>query len=136
MEMQVMNALAGVIAAVGHHAEAVFRALRCHNTKIISVHSERYTRIFLYIFLYLFLFLRHIGLPLAVLGILTLLKVSGLSMSKTVFTVITLLSATPAATSATMFAEKYDCDANYVSRLVTVSTLISIVTMPLILLLV
>jgi len=35
-----------------------------------------------------------------------------------------------------MFAEKYDCDANYVSRLVTVSTLLSIATMPLIIMLV
>lgn len=86
-------------------------------------------------YLYLFLFLRHIGLPLAVLGILTLLKVSGLSMSKTVFTVITLLSATPAATSATMFAEKYDCDAVYTSRSVVISTLLSIATMPLLMML-
>ena len=50
--------------------------------------------------------------------------------------VIVTLAAAPAATSATMFAEKYECDANYVSRLVTVSTLLSIATMPLIIMLV
>ena len=57
-------------------------------------------------------------------------------MHELVEMVVVILAAAPAATSATMFAEKYDCDANYVSRLVTVSTLLSIVTMPLILLLV
>jgi predicted permease len=50
--------------------------------------------------------------------------------------VVVIMASAPAATSATMFAEKYDCDAAYVSRLVTASTLISIVTMPLVLLLV
>ena len=43
-----------------------------------------------------------------------------------------ILAATPSATSATMFAEKYNCDAPYTSRLVIVSTLLSIFTMPLI----
>ena len=41
------------------------------------------------------------------------------------------MTAAPAATSATMFAEKFDYDAAYVSRLVVVSTLLSIGTMPL-----
>ena len=51
-------------------------------------------------------------------------------------TVVVIMASAPAATSATMCAEKYDCDAAYVSRLVTVSTLLSIATMPLVLLLV
>ena len=42
------------------------------------------------------------------------------------------MASAPAASSATMFAERYDCDAPYVSKLVTVSTLLSILTMPLI----
>jgi len=85
--------------------------------------------------MYIFLALRHIILPLASVGVV---KLAGLvvDIPEVVKMVIVIMAAAPAATSATMFAEKYDCDADYVSRLVTVSTLISIVTMPLVLLLV
>ncbi len=85
--------------------------------------------------MYIFLVLRHIALPLLSLG---LLKLVGLitPIDPAVEMVIVILAAAPAATSATMFAEKYDCDSVYVSRLVTVSTLLSIITIPLILLLV
>lgn len=86
-------------------------------------------------YMYLFLALRHVVLPLVTLGILKLVGLI-LPVSELVEMVIVILAAAPAATSATMFAEKYDCDANYVSRLVTVSTLLSIVTMPLIIMLV
>ena len=86
-------------------------------------------------YLYLFLGLRHAILPLAMLLIMVLLSLVGIPLGETVTTVILLLAATPAATSATMFAEKYDCDAVYTSRAVVVSTLVSIVTMPLIVLL-
>ncbi|MBO7293103.1 MAG: AEC family transporter, partial [Clostridia bacterium] len=71
----------------------------------------------------------------AVLAVLWILSLVGLPLEETVTTVILLLAATPAAASATMFAEKYDCDAVYTSRAVVISTLVSIVTMPLILLL-
>ena len=64
-----------------------------------------------------------------------LLTLVGVPLSETVTTVVLLLSATPAATSSTMFAEKYDCDAVYTSRAVMISTLLSIATMPLIVLL-
>ncbi|MBQ8414333.1 MAG: AEC family transporter [Clostridia bacterium] len=85
--------------------------------------------------MYIFLVLRHIALPLLSLG---LLKLVGLitPIDPAVEMVIVILAAAPAATSATMFAEKYDCDSVYVSRLVTISTLLSIITIPLILLLV
>ena len=86
-------------------------------------------------YMYLFLALRHVVLPLVTLGIVKLVGLI-LPVSELVEMVIVILAAAPAATSATMFAEKYDCDANYVSRLVTVSTLLSIVTMPLIIMLV
>ncbi len=86
-------------------------------------------------FMYLFLALRHIILPLLALGVI---KLAGLivPVAPVVEMAVVIMAAAPAATSATMFAEKYDCDANYVSRLVTVSTLLSIVTMPLIIMLV
>ncbi len=86
--------------------------------------------------MYIFLALRHIILPLAVLGIIKLICLCGLEISDLVTTVVVILASTPAASSATMFAEKFDCDAAYVSRLVAISTILSIVTMPIIIMLV
>lgn len=86
--------------------------------------------------MYLFLALRHIILPLAVVGVIKLVELCGLEINHAVSMVVVILAATPAASSATMFAEKFDCDASYVSRLVTVSTILSIATMPLLIMLV
>ena len=82
-------------------------------------------------YLYLFLALRHLILPGAVLLMLWGFIAAGMPISDEVATVVLLLAATPAATSATMFAEKYDCDTVYTSRTVTISTLLSVATMPL-----
>lgn len=86
-------------------------------------------------YMYLFLILRHVLLPVSMVLIL---KLFGLfvTLHPAVPMVVTILAAAPAASSATMFAEKFNCDACYVSRLVTISTLLSILTMPIILLLV
>ena len=86
-------------------------------------------------YMYLFLFLRHLALPLLFLGIIKLLDLVGLPISEGVGLTALILASTPSATSATMFAEKYNCDAPYTSRLVIVSTLLSILTMPLVVLL-
>lgn len=86
-------------------------------------------------FMYLFLLARHIVLPLIALGIMKLLILIGLPIADVVVKAIVIMASAPAATSATMFAEKYDCDSAYVSGLVAVSTLVSIVTMPLIMIL-
>lgn len=82
--------------------------------------------------LYYFILLRHIALPLIVFGIIAVLKISGVPISTEIFKVIMMLASAPAASSATMFAEKYDCDGAYVSKLVAFSTILSIVTMPII----
>lgn len=88
------------------------------------------------VYMYVFLVLRHLVLPLAVLGIMKLAFLCGIPLSHDTMLVVTILAATPAASSATMFAEKYDCDAAYVSRLVIVSTILCILTMPLVIMLV
>ena len=82
--------------------------------------------------MYKFLFLRHISLPLLVLLFIKLISFAGAPINDIVTTCVLIMAAAPAATSATMFAEKYDCDAAYVSRIVAVSTLLSVVTMPII----
>ena len=86
--------------------------------------------------MYVFLALRHVALPLVIVGILKLVGVFGLDIHPAVSMVIVILASTPAATSATMFAEKFNCDSMYVSKLVSISTIISIATIPLIMLLV
>ena len=83
--------------------------------------------------LYVFLVMRHFVLPLAVAGICKLFMLLGV-IDPNVYVVTVIMASAPAATSATMFAEKYDCDASYVSKLVSVSTILSIATMPLVLL--
>ncbi len=102
--------------------------LRLPDIKFRGMQKDKY--------MYLFLALRHVILPLAMVAVLKLVMLSGLDMHPAVAPVVLILAAAPAASSATMFAEKYDCDATYVSRLVTVSTLLSIVTMPLLLMLI
>lgn len=101
--------------------------LRLADMKFNGVLKDKY--------LYIFILLRHIVLPIASLGVIKLVGLL-IEIPTVVEMVVVIMASAPAATSATMFAEKYDCDADYVSGLVTVSTLLSIVTMPLILLLV
>jgi len=86
--------------------------------------------------LYLFLALRHLLLPGVVLVLLrlgNLLFPAGIDVP--VMQVVLILAAAPAASSSTMFAERYECDAAYAGKLVTVSTALSILTMPLLLIL-
>lgn len=86
------------------------------------------------VFMYIFLALRHIALPLIVVGVIKLIGLA-VDIPYEVAAVTVIMSAAPAASSATMFAEKFNCDAMYVSRLVTISTLLSILTMPLVIML-
>lgn len=82
------------------------------------------------IYMYIFIFLRHFGLPFATILIVALIKAVGVNLGETVSLVLIIMSATPAASSSTMFAEKFDCDAGYASKLVAFSTILSIATMP------
>ena len=86
-------------------------------------------------YMYLFLVLRHLALPVVTVAAMKLLALF-LPIDDTVTLVVAIMASAPAASSATMFAEKYDCDAPYVSRLVAVSTILCIATMPLIVMLV
>ena len=81
--------------------------------------------------LYVCLALRHVILPAAVFAVMRIAAIF-LDIHIDVMTSILIMAAAPVATSATMFAEKYDCDSAYVSKVVAVSTIISIITMPLI----
>jgi predicted permease len=81
--------------------------------------------------LYIFIALRHVVLPVIIFAIIRVVMIF-LSFDSAVLESVLIMASAPAATSATMFAEKYDCDAAYVSKLVAVSTILSLLTMPLI----
>ncbi len=83
-------------------------------------------------YLYQFLALRLLILPSIIYLIMRVLMLIGLPVSQTVLTVILVSASTPAATATSMFAEKYDCDATYAGKLVSISTLLAVVTMPIV----
>ena len=94
-------------------------------------HSPTSRPFFADINLYVFIALRHFLMPALVIGAIALLKLTGLGIEDEITTVVVIMASAPAASSAAMFAEKYDCDAAYVSKLVAFSTIISIASMPL-----
>lgn len=81
--------------------------------------------------MYICLILRHALLPVLVFFAMRALMIFVEIPYGVVMTVLIMASA-PVATSATMFAEMYDCDAAYVSKVVVLSTVLAIVTMPLV----
>ena len=87
------------------------------------------------LYMYAFIFLRHFALPFVTVLLVALVKAVGIDLGETVPLVLIIMSATPAASSSTMFAEKFDCDAAYASKLVAFSTILSIATMPVVLML-
>lgn len=72
-------------------------------------------------------FLRLIAFPLLVYGVLKLLAADALLIN-----IAVIMTAMPAGASTSILAEKYDGDAQYAAQLTFVSTLCSIVTIPLI----
>jgi predicted permease len=85
-------------------------------------------------YVWLALSLRHFLMPVLMFAALKLLSLL-FPISQTAILVITILTSAPVATATVMFSERYDSDAKYSSKIVTVSTLLSILTMPLVILL-
>lgn len=76
---------------------------------------------------FIYSFYRLIAIPLIIMLILRILHVDTLSANLCI-----LLSAMPAASTTAMLAQKYDGNAIFASKLVFVSTLFSLITLPLI----
>lgn len=72
-----------------------------------------------------FTFIRLIFFPLLVFILLKLLKVAPLIIG-----VSTLLTGMPAGTTTAILADKYECDAAFASAVIFISTIFSIVTVP------
>jgi len=72
--------------------------------------------------------------PTVIWAILRLLNGVGF-IDETVLSIILILCSTPAAALTTMFAELYDGDAPYAGKLVALTTILSVATMPIVALL-
>lgn len=82
-------------------------------------------------YLYKFLILRHFAFPLIIWCIMRPFLYFGL-IGPEVISVILILCSTPAAAMTTMFAELYGGDSPYAGKIVAVSTLVSVASMPLV----
>jgi predicted permease len=81
-------------------------------------------------YLYLGLSLRLIVFPLGAFVLLAICKLLGF-YDPTGFTVILVCASTPVASATCMFAEKFGSDSTSASKFVSVSTVLSLATMPL-----
>lgn len=81
--------------------------------------------------MYLVLGYRLLLIPAVTVLIMLALRRSGV-ISDEICAVIVILSSTPCAALTTVMAELYGCDSVYGSKLVSISTLVSVFTMPLI----
>lgn len=72
-----------------------------------------------------FTFIRLLAFPLLIFALLKLLKVDPLIIG-----VSTLLTGMPAGTTTAILADKYGCDAAFASTVIFISTMFSIVTIP------
>lgn len=79
---------------------------------------------------YLALALRLMILPAATFGILFLCKLLGF-YDMTAFSVVLICASTPAASATCMFAERFNSDSVTASKFVSISTILSLLTMPL-----
>ena len=78
---------------------------------------------------------RLILIPFGVLFILKLIAITGIFPHHIITpaaTVLVISSSTPAAAMANIFAERFDGDAVYASKIVSFGTLLSLLTMPLV----
>lgn len=101
--------------------------IRLAENKIKDVFCDRY--------LPEYIIVRLILLPLAVMGIMKCVALTGIfpyGIVKPASVVLVISASTPAATMAGIFAEQFDGDAQYAGKIVSASTAVSLVTMPLI----
>lgn len=97
--------------------------------------SAKLKELFTDINAYKFLLVRHFFFPAVCWGIMKLLSLAGIFTDPSVMAIVLILSSTPAATNTTIFAELYNGDSTYAGKLVALSTVISVVTMPIVALL-
>ena len=85
-------------------------------------------------YLYPFILIRLFLFPAIMWAIMRICLVFGI-IDSTSMSVVLILSSTPAATLTSMFAELYVCDAVYAGKLVAITTVLSVASMPIVALL-
>ena len=100
--------------------------MRLADLKLKGAFRDRY--------LYLGLALRLLIFPMGAFALLVICKLLGI-YNAIAFTVVLVCAATPVASATCMFAEKFGSDAKTASKFVSISTVLSLITMPVIALL-
>ena len=85
-------------------------------------------------YMYPFVVLRLLVLPAIIFVLLKVLNVLSL-IDTTSMSILLILSSTPAAALTSMFAELYEGDSPYAGKLVALTTVLSVITMPIVALL-
>lgn len=80
-------------------------------------------------YLYPFIALRLFIFPAIIWAIMRICFVFGL-IDQTTMSIVLILCSAPAAAMTTMFAELYGCDSVYAGKLVSITTLLSVASMP------
>ncbi len=83
-------------------------------------------------FLYLNLFVGLIATPAATFLLVKLISVLGIYHDPLTASVLMISAAAPAATATSMFAEKFDGDSVYAGLIVSISSILCVVTMPIV----
>ncbi len=82
-------------------------------------------------YMYSFIFIRLFMFPAIIWVLLKFLFIIGF-IDQTVMSIVLILSSTPAAAVTTMFAELYGADSKYSGKLVSVTTALSTISMPIV----
>ena len=118
--MSLLTAFKGMVAPLS----MVIIGLRLTDLKIGQAIRDK--NLYLNIFVSLFL------VPIAVFAILKLLSVTGIYHDELAASVLMISAAAPAATATSMFAEKFDGDGVYAGLIVSITTILCVITMPLV----
>jgi len=98
--------------------------IRLADVKIKTVFTDKW--------MWLTLAIRLLLLPAVAWGIMRGVGLTGWFADMTAMTVVLICASTPCSTITSMFAEKYDCEPVYASKVVSVSTVLSVLTIPLV----
>lgn len=121
---QIMNLLYNVITVIKNTvapASMMVIGARLADISFKGIFKDKYMYPFVLVRLFLF--------PAIMWAIMRVIYAFGL-IDTTVISIVLILCSTPAAAMTTMFAELYDGDAAYAGKLVALTTLLSILTMP------
>ena len=86
-------------------------------------------------YMYLALGLRLLIFPAVAWGVVKLVALTGLYVDDMAMTIVLICSATPCAAATSMFAEKFNGDTVTAGKFVSISSILSVITMPLVALL-